>query len=80
MARGFDSKDVEGQIAAARERADRRVLQITPEQRELERKRDSFQLQRTRVLKQLETCAPGGYRRSLEEGLAFLEKHLAELG
>lgn len=45
-----------------------------------ERKRDSLLLQRTRMMRQLETCGEGRYRQTLEGGLAFLEKQLRDLG
>ena len=80
MARGWESKSVEQQIQSARERSTGRRPRPTPEQIELERKRDSLLLQRTRVVRQLENCADPRYRQTLESGLAFLEAQLAELG
>lgn len=52
---------------------------LNAEQREVERKRDSLMLQRTRVLRDLGTCADGRYRQTLESGLAYLESQLALL-
>ncbi len=78
MARGWESKSVEDQIAAAEERKQQRV-QLTPEQIEIERKRDSLQLQRTRVLRDLENCTDPRYRKTLESGLAYLDQQIAAL-
>ncbi len=78
MARGWESKSVEDQIAAAEERR-RQGVKLTPEQIERERKRDSLQLQRTRVLRDLEACTDPRYRKTLESGLAYLDSQLAEL-
>lgn len=79
MARGWESKSVEEQIQSARERAAGRGARLTPEQLEIERKRDSLLLQRTRVLRQIESCTDPRYRQTLESGLAFLEAQLAQL-
>lgn len=79
MARGWESKSVEEQIQSARERSGERRSQPTPQQIEIERKRDSLLLQRTRVLRQLENCTDPRYRQTLESGLAFLEGQLATL-
>jgi hypothetical protein len=53
---------------------------LTAEQIEVERKRDSLLLHRTRVLHDLEGCRNLRYRKTLEDGLAFLEGQLVELG
>lgn len=81
VSRGWESKSVEQQIASAKERqgGEHRV-RLTPEQMDNERKRDSLLLQRTRMMRQLETCGEGRYRQTLEGGLAFLEKQLRDLG
>ena len=79
MARGWESKSVEEQIASAKERQGQPRVKLTPEQLEVERKRDSLKLQRTRVLNQLENCAEGRYRQTLENGLAYLDSQLAAL-
>lgn len=80
MARGWESKSVEQQIDTARQRQGEHRVRLTPEQLEAERKRDSIRLQCTRMKNQLENCAEGRYRQTLEEGLQFLEKQLADLG
>lgn len=80
MARGWESKSVEEQIRSARARHGEARPRLTAEQVEIERKRDSLLLQRTRVLHQIDTCADERYRKTLQTGLAFLESQLRELG
>ncbi len=80
MARGFESKDVEQQQQEALERrASARHPQLTPEQIERERKRDSLRLQRTRVLHEIEACREDRRRKMLESGLKYLDDQLASL-
>lgn len=80
MARGFESKDVEQQQQEALERrASARKLQLTSEQIECERKRDSLQLQRTRVLHEIEACKDDRRRKILNNGLKYLDDQLALL-
>jgi hypothetical protein len=47
---------------------------------EAQRKRDSLLLHRTRVLSDLEKCSDERYRKTLSDGLAFLEQQLGALG
>ena len=80
MARGWESKSVEEQIQAAHERTGARQVRLSAEELEIERKRDGFLLQRTRVLRDLAACTNDRYRKTLETGLAYLEQQLAALG
>lgn len=80
MARGWESKSVEEQIAAARSRNGESTPRLTPEQIESARKRDSLLLQRTRVKRELENCRDERYRKTLSDGLEYLEAQLTELG
>jgi hypothetical protein len=80
MARGWESKSVEEQIESARTNVDPRRPRLTPEQAETERKRDSLLLQRTRVLRDLDNCRDERYRKTLADGLSYLESQLAVLG
>lgn len=80
MARGWESKSVEEQIESARGRASEHRPRLTPEQAALEKKRDSLLLQRTRVLRDLGHCRDERYRKTLADGLSYLESQLAELG
>lgn len=79
MARGWESKSVEEQIAMANERHGVARVQLSAEQLEVERKRDSLELQRTRVLKDIEKCQDARYRVTLQSGLAYLDSQLAAL-
>jgi hypothetical protein len=80
VARGWESKSVQGQIESARPRGGIHRVKLSPEQIEIERKRDSLLLHRTRVLKDLEGCSEVRYRKTLQEGLAYLEQQLTALG
>jgi len=80
VARGFESKDVESQQQEAQDRraAAPRPAK-SPEQLQKERQREGLQLQRTRVLKQLEAASEARYRETLERGLKYLEDQLKAL-
>jgi hypothetical protein len=79
VARGWESKSVEEQIASANARHGKAHVKLTPEQVAVERKRDSLMLQRTRVMRDLEKCQDPRYRKTLESGLAYLDSQLALL-
>ncbi|HEX9967453.1 MAG TPA: hypothetical protein VGB06_05870 [Solirubrobacterales bacterium] len=78
MARGWESKSVESQIEDAESRSDRGEA-LTPEERELKRKREGLELSRRRVLQELETTRSAVRRTSLEHALAFLDEELKKL-
>ena len=81
VARGWESKSVESQMESAeRSRKPPAGSHLNPQQLESERKRDSLLLHRTRVLRDLENCHEDRYRKTLSEGLTYLEKQLAALG
>jgi hypothetical protein len=83
MARGWESKAVEAQIELAetpRNSPSLSKVQMSPEQMAVARKLDGLLLHRTRVLRDLETCRESRYKQTLNEGLAYLETQLAELG
>jgi hypothetical protein len=80
VARGWESKSIESQIESANRRRGEVKPRLTPEQLEVQRKRDSLLLHRTRVLSDLEKCSDDRYRKTLSDGLAFLEQQLAALG
>ena len=80
MARGWESKSVEAQIESAREREGHPRVRLTADQAAIEKKRDSLLLQRTRVLHDLEKCRDQRYRKTLSDGLAYLEAQLKALG
>jgi hypothetical protein len=79
MARGWESKSVESQIEDASSRADQSEA-LTPEQRELKRKRDGFELSRRRVIQDLAATQSAVRRASLEQALAFLDEEIRKLG
>ena len=79
MARGWESKSVESQIEAADKKSDRSE-RLTPEQRRRRQKRESLELSRRRVMREIETAQSAVRRASLEQALAFLDKEIAELG
>lgn len=78
MARGWESKSVESQQESDL-RSDRGEV-LTPEQRELRRKRESLELSRRRVLQDLEAARSAVRRAALEKTLAFLDEELGKLG
>ena len=80
MARGWESKSVQAQIESANARRGQPRVRLTPEQIELERKRESLLLTRKRVLRDLENCRDARYRKTLAEGLSYLEAQLTRLG
>ena len=80
MARGWESKSVEEQIDAAKSRHTGPKIRLTAQQLEVERKCDSLLLQRTRITQQIANCTDERYRKTLAEGLTFLEDRLRELG
>lgn len=80
MARGWESKSVQAQIESAKSRHGAPQVKLSTEQMEIEKKRDSLLLHRTRVLNDLEGCANVRYRKTLQDGLAYLESQLTELG
>lgn len=79
MARGWESKSVESQIEGANRRSDRGEP-LTPEQREIRRKREGLKLSRRRVLQDLEATPSPVRRTSLEQALAFLDEEIGKLG
>jgi hypothetical protein len=78
MARGWESKGVESQ-QEIRSGADRGE-DLTPEQREIRRKRESLELDRRRVLNDLEAAQSPVRRTYLERALAFLDEEISKLG
>jgi len=79
VARGWESKSVEEQIASAKERDGEHRVKLTAEQADRERKRDSLMLHRTRVLRDFESCQDARYRKTLETGLAYLDSQIAAI-
>ena len=80
MARGWESKDVESQVAETEEPKQKPAGPKTPEQIARETERKDLQLSRTRVMNDLATATHPNHRKSLEAALAHLDKKIAELG
>ena len=80
MARGWESKSVEAQIECAESRRGGTAMQLTPDQTQTIMKRDSLLLHRKRVLNDLERCTEDRYRKTLNDGLAYLEAQLSQMG
>jgi hypothetical protein len=80
MARGWESKAVEGQVQEFQSKADRKNRkQISQDQIEARRKRGVLMLSRARVAKQLQSSQGPRYREQLERALADLDAQLAQL-
>jgi hypothetical protein len=80
MARGWESKSVESQVEARDVFRKVRMPHHTPEQLEIERKSDSLLLQRVRVMREIESSSNARHRKTLEDGLKYLEDSLGALG
>lgn len=80
MARGWESKSVEGQIESFEGKRSSDVKKhVTSAQADLQRKKESLQLARARVLSDLETTQNPRYRDILTAALADLEGKLTRL-
>jgi len=81
VARGFESKSVEQQQQDAEERrsAAKRVKK-SAEETETDRKREGLLLQRTRILREIESATSPRHRDTLKGGLKYLEQQLKALG
>lgn len=80
MARGWESKSVEGQIGSfeGKRSADMKK-HVTSAQADLLRKKENLRLARARVLRDLETTQNPRYRDILNAALADLEGKLTRL-
>jgi hypothetical protein len=80
MARGWESKAVEGQVQEFQSKEDRQnKKQVSQDQIETRRKRGVLLLSRARVEKQLQSSQGPRYREQLERALADLDAQLAQL-
>jgi hypothetical protein len=80
VARGWESKSVEAQIESANLRRGEAKPRLTPAQVDVQQKLESLLLHRTRVLSDLKNCTEERYRKTLADGLAYLEQQLTALG
>jgi hypothetical protein len=81
MSRGWESKDVESQMeeAAARRNSPRQTP-LTPEQLRLRAERESLELSRKRVTRDLELATNPRRREQLRAALDHLNNKLSALG
>ena len=80
MARGWESKDVEAQVAETEEPKHKGAAgQKTPEQLMREQSRKDLQLSRIRIANDLASATNPNHRKSLEAALAHLDKKIADL-
>ena len=80
MARGWESKSVEDQVAEAEAAKQTRAKShLTDEQRAIETERQSLLLSRAQVVNRLKAATNPNYRRQLESALQDLENRLRAL-
>jgi hypothetical protein len=80
MARGWESKSVEAQIDMAEDRsAALRAQAVSRETLDLQCKRESLLMSRTRVVRDLENAQNPRYRAVLNKALAELDAQLSTL-
>lgn len=78
MARGWESKAVEDQVAAAEaEKANRLKPASTADERDREARREGFRLARAKLLKDLESASNDRHRAMIELALAHLDQEIA---
>jgi len=80
VARGWESKSVELQQDDAGSATGEPKRHLTPEQREIESRKEGFKLSRSRILEQLQSTENPRYRKILEQALAVLDEQIARLG
>jgi hypothetical protein len=78
MARGWESKSIEEQQAAASTQIESKQ-RLTPQQTALKQERDALMLSRKRVLQQLESVQNPRHRQMLESALSDLDSRLERL-
>jgi hypothetical protein len=80
MARGWESKGVEGQVAERESKEDRKnKKQLSQDQVEVRRQRGILMLSRARVEIQLQGAQAERYREQLTRALADIDSQLAKL-
>ena len=79
MARGWESKAVEDQIGEAQARKEARRKHSTPEEDELNRRKEALLRERTRIEHEMERAYMRRHLVILERGLAHINAELAKL-
>jgi len=80
MARGWESKDVESQVAGKETMAAPGKAPKTAEQVQKDRERANIELSRKHILNDLETATHPNHKKTLEAALAHLDEKLNQLG
>ena len=80
VARGWESKSVELQQDDATSSPGEPKRHLTPEQREIESRKEGLKLSRSRILEQLRSAENLHYRKILEQALAVLDEQITRLG
>ena len=81
VARGWESKSVESQMEMAEtDKAAQAAARSSKEQLERQRRRESLELSRKRVVNDLAACQNARYRTVLEAALAHLDNEIQALG
>ncbi len=80
MARGWESKGVEEAQQEAAGRRQDRGPDLTPEERQVRKRRASLELDRKRVLQEIAATSSAARRKALEAALAHLEGEIRKLG
>lgn len=80
MARGWESKAVEAQIEEGEGKRNDPPPRLTQADRELQARRYSLELDRSRLQSQLEVATSSRYREMLMKGLKSIERQLDDLG
>ena len=78
VARGWESKSVELQQEDARSSGELKP-RLTPEQKEIESRKEGLKLSRSRILEQLHSTENPRYCEILEQALAVLDEQIARL-
>ena len=79
MARGWESKSVEDQIQERESASAETRPRLTPEQLQLQTRREGLQMIRTRTLMSLQSTCDSRYRAHLERVLADVDAQLLAL-
>jgi hypothetical protein len=80
MARGWESKAIEDQIAEAEARKEARAnRQMTAGEMETVKRKEALLLERARLVREMERAFRRRHLAILERGLAHIESELAEL-
>jgi hypothetical protein len=79
MARGWESKSVEDQIASAEERKTQRKPALTANERERQSRKTGLLLARTKVLSDIENARDDRHRALLQRSLEYIDGQIEAL-